>query len=90
MLPLLFSLEILLDTSRKKMHSCCFFFFFSQKDTVVALKALSEFSALVHKENTDIQLTVTGPGIPRSIHFRIDSQNLFLLHQEEVKTGVVV
>ncbi|XP_021062209.1 CD109 antigen [Mus pahari] len=58
--------------------------FVSTQDTVVALKALSEFSALVYKQNTDIQLTVTGPGIPRSIHFQIDSQNLFLLHQEEL------
>ncbi|XP_028642176.1 CD109 antigen [Grammomys surdaster] len=58
--------------------------FVSTQDTVVALKALSEFSALVYKENTDIHLTVTGPSVPRPIHFGIDSQNLFLLHQEEL------
>ncbi|XP_034339956.1 CD109 antigen [Arvicanthis niloticus] len=58
--------------------------FVSTQDTVVALKALSEFSALVYKENTDIQLTVTGPSVPKPIRFGIDSQNLFLLQKEEL------
>ncbi|EGW06594.1 CD109 antigen isoform X1 [Cricetulus griseus] len=54
--------------------------FASTQDTVVALKALSEFSALMHTENTNIQVTVTGPSSPKPIHFRIDTQNRFLLH----------
>lgn len=58
--------------------------FVSTQDTVVALKALSEFSALVYKENTDIELIATGPSVPKPIHFRIDSQNLYLLHKEEL------
>ncbi|KAK7817093.1 hypothetical protein U0070_001805 [Myodes glareolus] len=58
--------------------------FVSTQDTIVALKALSEFSALMHTENTDIQVTVTGPSAPRPVHFRIDTQNRFLLHTAEV------
>lgn len=81
----MFSLEILLDISKDAQS-----FFFSQQDTVVALKALSEFSALMHTENTNIQVTVTGPSSPKPIHFRIDTQNRFLLHTAKVQTGVVV
>lgn len=81
----MFSLESLLDVSQNVQS-----FFFSQQDTVVALKALSEFSALMHTENTDIQVTVTGPSAPRPVHFRIDTQNRFLLHTAEVVDGVVV
>lgn len=58
--------------------------FVSTQDTVVALKALSEFSALVHMENTDIQVTVTGPSTPQPVHFRIDTQNCFLLQTAEL------
>ncbi|GAB1294474.1 CD109 antigen [Apodemus speciosus] len=58
--------------------------FVSTQDTVVALKALSEFSALVYKENTNIQLIASGPSVPKPIHFRIDSQNLYFLHKEEL------
>ncbi|XP_005073815.1 CD109 antigen isoform X1 [Mesocricetus auratus] len=58
--------------------------FASSQDTVVALKALSEFSALMHTENTNIQVTVMGPSVPRPIHFRIDAQNRFLLHTAEL------
>lgn len=50
----------------------------------MALKALSEFSALMHTENTDIQVAVTGPSAPRPVHFRIDTQNRFLLHTAEL------
>ncbi|OBS82148.1 hypothetical protein A6R68_23862, partial [Neotoma lepida] len=59
--------------------------FASTQDTVVALKALSEFSALMHTENTDIQVTVTETNILRPVHFRIDTQNRFLLHTAEVQ-----
>lgn len=58
--------------------------FVSTQDTVVALKALSEFSALMHTENTDIQVAVTGPSAPRPVHFQIDTQNRFLLHTAEL------
>ncbi|XP_031202045.1 CD109 antigen [Mastomys coucha] len=58
--------------------------FVSTQDTVVALKALSEFSARVYKENTDLRLTVTGRNVLRPTHFQIDSRNLFLLHKEEL------
>lgn len=53
----------------------------------MALKALSEFSALVYKENRDMQVTIKGPNVPKPIRFWIDSQNLFKLHKEEVQTG---
>ncbi|CAH6780196.1 Cd109 [Phodopus roborovskii] len=58
--------------------------FASTQDTVVALKALSEFSALMHTEDTNIQVTVTGPSAQRPVHFRIDTQNRFLLHTAEL------
>ncbi|XP_050996794.1 CD109 antigen [Acomys russatus] len=58
--------------------------FASTQDTIVALKALSEYSALMHTENIDIQVTVTGPSALRPVHFRIDTQNRFLLHRAEL------
>lgn len=58
--------------------------FVSTQDTVMALKALSEFSALVYKENRDMQVTIKGPNVPKPIRFWIDSQNLFKLHKEEL------
>ncbi|KAL6032009.1 hypothetical protein STEG23_006399 [Scotinomys teguina] len=60
--------------------------FASTQDTVVALKALSEFSALMHTDNTDIQVTITGASVPKPVHFRIDTQNRFLLHTAELTT----
>ncbi|KAL1781786.1 CD109 antigen [Sigmodon hispidus] len=58
--------------------------FASTQDTVVALKALSEFSALMHTEDTDIHVTVTGPSILGPVHFQIDTKNRFLLHTAEL------
>lgn len=75
----MFPLEIFLDISKNVLS-----FFFSQQDTVVALKALSEFSALMYTENTDIQVTVTGASVSKPVHFRIDTHNRVLLHTAEV------
>ncbi|XP_059124255.1 CD109 antigen [Peromyscus eremicus] len=58
--------------------------FASTQDTVVALKALSEFSALMYTENTDIQVTVTGASVSKPVHFRIDTHNRVLLHTAEL------
>nr|XP_045016056.1 CD109 antigen isoform X3 [Jaculus jaculus] len=58
--------------------------FASTQDTIVALKALSEFSALMHTERTDIEVTVMGPSSPRPVKFQIDTQNRFLLQTAEL------
>lgn len=60
--------------------------FFPRQDTVVALKALSEFAALMNTERTDVTVTVTGPSSPRPVKFLIDAQNRFLLRTAEVWT----
>lgn len=61
-------------------------FFFPQQDTIVALKALSEFAALMNTEGTNIQVTVMGPSSPTPVKFWIDTQNRFLLQTAEVWT----
>lgn len=61
-------------------------FFFPQQDTIVALKALSEFAALMNTERTNIQVTVMGPTSPSPVKFLIDTQNRFLLQTAEVWT----
>ena len=60
--------------------------FFPQQDTIVALKALSEFAALMNTECTNVQVTVMGPSSPSPIKFQIDRQNRFLLQMAEVWT----
>ncbi|XP_058422750.1 CD109 antigen [Diceros bicornis minor] len=58
--------------------------FASTQDTIVALKALSEFSALMNTERTNIQVTVMGPGSPSPVKFLVDTQNRFLLQTAEL------
>uniref|UniRef100_A0A2K5XLF5 CD109 molecule n=1 Tax=Mandrillus leucophaeus TaxID=9568 RepID=A0A2K5XLF5_MANLE len=58
--------------------------FASTQDTIVALKALSEFAALMITERTNIQVTVTGPSAPSPIKFLIDTHNRLLLQTAEL------
>ncbi|XP_037699981.1 CD109 antigen [Choloepus didactylus] len=58
--------------------------FASTQDTIVALKALSEFAALTNTERTNIQVTVVGPNSPSPVKFLIDTQNRFLLQMAEL------
>ncbi|KAL4676032.1 hypothetical protein H8959_010177, partial [Pygathrix nigripes] len=58
--------------------------FASTQDTIVALKALSEFAALMNTERTNIQVTVTGPSSPSPIKFLIDTHNRLLLQTAEL------
>uniref|UniRef100_A0A452U7X1 CD109 antigen n=1 Tax=Ursus maritimus TaxID=29073 RepID=A0A452U7X1_URSMA len=58
--------------------------FASTQDTIVALKALSEFAALMNTEGTNIQVTVMGPSSPTPVKFWIDTQNRFLLQTAEL------
>jgi len=58
--------------------------FASTQDTIVALKALSEFAALMNTDRTNIQVTVMGPSSPSPVKFRIDTQNRFLLQTAEL------
>ncbi|KAB0349663.1 hypothetical protein FD754_014520 [Muntiacus muntjak] len=58
--------------------------FASTQDTIVALKALSEFAALMNVEETNIQVTVEGPSSLSPVKFVIDTQNLFLLQMAEL------
>lgn len=60
--------------------------FFSQQDTIVALKALSEFAALMNTESTHIQVTIMASGAPSPVKFQIDTQNRFILQAAEVWT----
>ncbi|XP_012890744.1 PREDICTED: CD109 antigen [Dipodomys ordii] len=58
--------------------------FVSTQDTIVALKALSEFAALTNVEMTNIQVSVTGPSLPSPVNFRITGHNRFLLQTAEL------
>ncbi|XP_063580933.1 CD109 antigen isoform X2 [Pongo abelii] len=58
--------------------------FASTQDTTVALKALSEFAALMNTERTNIQVTVTGPSSPSPVKFLIDTHNRLLLQTAEL------
>ncbi|XP_028366665.1 CD109 antigen [Phyllostomus discolor] len=58
--------------------------FASTQDTVVALKALSEFAALMNTERTNIQVTVTGSSSQSPVKFLIDTQNRFVLQTAEL------
>lgn len=58
--------------------------FASTQDTIVALKALSEFSALMHTESTNIQVIVMGPSTSRPVQFLINTQNRILLQTAEL------
>ncbi|KAM5325551.1 CD109 antigen [Glossophaga mutica] len=58
--------------------------FASTQDTVVALKALSEFAALMNTERTNIQIAATGSGSQRPVKFLIDTQNRFVLQTAEL------
>lgn len=68
------------------MHPYALMFSFPQQDTIVALKALSEFAALMNTDRTNIQVTVTGSGAPSPVKFRIDAHNRFVLQTAEVWT----
>lgn len=50
----------------------------------MALKALSEFAALMNTERTNIQVTVTGSSSRSPVKFLIDTQNRFVLQTAEV------
>ena len=52
----------------------------------MALKALSEFAALMNVEETNIQVTVEGPSSLSPVKFVIDTHNRFLLQMAEVWT----
>ncbi|XP_004476027.2 CD109 antigen [Dasypus novemcinctus] len=58
--------------------------FASTQDTIVALKALSEFAALTNIERTNIQVIVMGPNSLNPVRFLIDTQNRFLLQTAEL------
>ncbi|XP_008592233.1 PREDICTED: CD109 antigen-like [Galeopterus variegatus] len=58
--------------------------FASTQDTIVALKALSEFAALMNTERTHIQVTVIGPSSPQPVTFLIDTHNRLLLQTAEL------
>ncbi|TKC50807.1 hypothetical protein EI555_015837, partial [Monodon monoceros] len=58
--------------------------FASTQDTIVALKALSEFAALMNTEETNIQVTVVGSGSLSPVNFVISTQNRFLLQTAEL------
>jgi hypothetical protein len=61
-------------------------FFPSQQDTIVALKALSEFAALMNTERTDIHVTVMEPHLLHPLTFQIDTHNRLLLQTAQVWT----
>lgn len=61
--------------------------FASTQDTIVALKALSEFAALMNTDRTNIQVTVTGSGAPSPVKFQIDAHNRFVLQTAELPVG---
>nr|XP_027784049.1 CD109 antigen isoform X3 [Marmota flaviventris] len=58
--------------------------FASTQDTIVALKALSEFAALMNTERTNVQVTVLQPSSSSPVKFLIDTQNRFLLQTAEI------
>uniref|UniRef100_A0A5F9CFX8 CD109 molecule n=1 Tax=Oryctolagus cuniculus TaxID=9986 RepID=A0A5F9CFX8_RABIT len=58
--------------------------FASTQDTIVALKALSEFAALMNTERTDIQVTVMGPSSPSPTKFLIKTHSRLLLQSAEL------
>ncbi|XP_066867408.1 CD109 antigen isoform X2 [Kogia breviceps] len=58
--------------------------FASTQDTVVALKALSEFAALMNAEETNIQVTTVGSSSLSPVKFVISTQNLFVLQTAEL------
>ncbi|XP_004674106.1 PREDICTED: CD109 antigen [Condylura cristata] len=58
--------------------------FASTQDTVVALKALSEFAGLMNAEKTNIHVSLAGPSSPSPVTFLIDAQNRFLLQTAEL------
>ncbi|XP_057593921.1 CD109 antigen isoform X2 [Hippopotamus amphibius kiboko] len=58
--------------------------FASTQDTIVALKALSEFAALMNIEETNIRVTVMGPSSLSPVKFVINTQNRFLLQTAEL------
>ncbi|XP_055965928.1 CD109 antigen [Sorex fumeus] len=59
--------------------------FVSTQDTVVALKALSEFAAQMNTERTNIQVNVSGPSSPNPVKFEIGTQNRFVLQTAELE-----
>uniref|UniRef100_A0A2K6F1P3 CD109 molecule n=1 Tax=Propithecus coquereli TaxID=379532 RepID=A0A2K6F1P3_PROCO len=70
-----------------RLLDCCGAFYSQGRwinDTIVALKALSEFAALINTERTNIQVTVTGPSSPSPVKFLIDTHNRFLLQTAEL------
>ncbi|XP_007943411.1 CD109 antigen [Orycteropus afer afer] len=58
--------------------------FASTQDTIMALKALSEFASLTHTEWTTIHVKVMGSSLPSPVKFLIDTQNRFLLQSTEL------
>ncbi|XP_036269992.1 CD109 antigen [Pipistrellus kuhlii] len=58
--------------------------FASTQDTIVALKALSEFAALMNTERTNMQVTILASGVRKPVKFHVDPQNLFFLQTAEL------
>uniref|UniRef100_A0A8C5MP20 Alpha-2-macroglobulin domain-containing protein n=1 Tax=Leptobrachium leishanense TaxID=445787 RepID=A0A8C5MP20_9ANUR len=56
----------------------------STQDTIMALQALSQFLIVNPSDDTSLTLTVTGPGSPVSISFKINSENLLLLQSQQI------
>uniref|UniRef100_A0A8C4W2F6 CD109 antigen n=1 Tax=Gopherus evgoodei TaxID=1825980 RepID=A0A8C4W2F6_9SAUR len=56
----------------------------STQDTIMALQALSIFAALITSRKTEIDLTVTGPGLEAPVTFSVETQNRFLLQTKEI------
>ncbi|XP_006897027.1 PREDICTED: CD109 antigen-like [Elephantulus edwardii] len=58
--------------------------FASTQDTIVALKALSEFAVLINTEQTNVHVTVSQPNLPNPVMFHIDTNKRFLLQSAEL------
>ncbi|XP_069052824.1 CD109 antigen [Lepisosteus oculatus] len=57
----------------------------STQDTIIALKALSEYAVYTGSGEIEIMVKVTAPGLPTAATFQIDSTNFLLLQRQEIK-----
>ncbi|XP_062911036.1 CD109 antigen [Mobula hypostoma] len=58
--------------------------FSSTQDTVVALQALSQFAAENIAPSTDLEVSISGPGLPDPATLTISSTNMFVLQKVEL------
>ncbi|XP_051867676.1 CD109 antigen isoform X3 [Pristis pectinata] len=59
--------------------------FSSTQDTVVALQALSQFAAQNIAPTTDLEVSVSGPGLPVPATFTVSSTNMFVLQTMQIE-----